>query len=91
MLERLGHASKRSTVAKTAGFALHQADVVLPVIKGLTALKAATVPGYPLAIGHHSDVVVVHAHTDGRVGVLGRYAVAIALQVDQAGARYTCQ
>ena len=41
LLERLGH----DAPLRSPGLALYQADVVLPVIKGLTAIKAALMSG----------------------------------------------
>lgn len=41
MLQGLGHGFERSAIAQGAGFALQQADVVAPVVQGLSTLEAA--------------------------------------------------
>ena len=41
MLQGLGHGFERSAIAQGAGLALQQADVVAPVVQGLTTLEAA--------------------------------------------------
>ena len=54
---------------------------MLPVLDGLTAIKAALVRCHPHAIGHSGNMVVVDPQADDTVGVLSGNAIAVTLQI----------
>lgn len=60
-------------------------DVMSPVVGSHVALKAVFVPRVPLGVGDDAEICGVAAHANQLVCVLGGHAVAVVLEVDQAG------
>src|SRR5665647_1173110 len=54
-LQRLGHIGKGGAVSQGARFALHQIDVVLPVVNGVTPISRTLMAGHHCVPGHHAD------------------------------------
>mmetsp|Transcript_44314 Transcript_44314/g.78330 ORF Transcript_44314/g.78330 Transcript_44314/m.78330 type:complete len:366 (+) Transcript_44314:5222-6319(+) len=82
-LQHLRHDLEGRAVAQCPGLALHQRDVVLPVVEGQVALEAAGVPGHLDAVCHQHQGVGVGAQAEHGVHVPCWHAVAVALEVHQ--------
>ncbi|KWT72158.1 hypothetical protein APV28_1636 [Comamonas testosteroni] len=83
---------ERSTVAQGTGLALQHRQVVTPVVDGPTTdvvapVDEARVLAQDLTFGGDHQPLGVDPQTHRPVGVGGRHAVAVALEVHQAGGR----
>jgi hypothetical protein len=76
--QRRGHVGERRAVAQHAGLALHQRDVVLPVVAGLAAVAQARVAGDDLVLCHDDHPRGVQPGRDHVPGQLARHRVAVA-------------
>jgi hypothetical protein len=91
MLHGLGYGLEGGAVARNAGLALEQADVVPPVVQGLPSLEATRQAHNMFGClgdgaGHH-QAIGTSAHADTGVSALARHAVAVALVMEQRGGR----
>ena len=74
----------------SARFALDHCQIVPPIVNGAArdvvgALDDAGVLAHDLALGHHDQPLGIDTQADRPVGERGRDAVAIGLEVHQAG------
>jgi hypothetical protein len=58
------------------------------VVAGLVTLEAALVAGNLFVVCHHHQRVRIDMQADCAMGIRSGNAVAIALEIDQAGGRY---
>ena len=68
-----------------AGLTVDKINVVLPVVMGFIPFKCSGMTGDDLAIGNNRNVRWVDVNADDPMGMFSGYAVAIALQMNQAG------
>ena len=91
-LEGIGQLSEGCPVADRPRLALQHAQVMSPVVKraprSVAAQDHASVFGDHLAFGGHDQAGGVDAQADRPVGVGGRDAAAVALEVDETGRRH---
>lgn len=81
--QRFGHGQERRAVAQRAGLALHDGDVVLPVVVSAIALEAPLVARDHGIAYHHDQLKGVHPQAGDGMGVLAGHAVAVAIESDQ--------
>ena len=80
-------------IAQSSGLALDDRQIVPPVVNCRAAHQPvgtgedAGVLAHDLPFGGDDDALRVHPHADGAIGEGRWHAVAIALQVDEAGRR----
>ena len=55
---------------------------MLPIVEGLTAIKAALVRCHPHANGHSGNMVLVDPQADDTVGVPSGNAIAVTLEMN---------
>ena len=84
--ERFRHVGKRSPIPERTGFPFDQADVMAEIVEGEGAFEAAHMTGDLLTIGHQLQAFGIDAQTDHPMRQFIRYAVAIALEMDQSRA-----
>ena len=86
--QRLGHGLERRAITQRPRLALDQGNVVGPVVDRLVTIEAA-LQRHAMALGaHHQQPVVVRPQAHHRMHPFARYAVAVALEVDQRGGRH---
>ena len=81
----LWHRLKRRAIAQRTGLSIDQVNVVLPVVMGLIPFKCSGMTGDDFAIGNNRNVRWLDVNADDPMGMFSGYAVAIALQMNQAG------
>ena len=91
--KRLGHLGKRSAVAQGPRLAPDHRQVVPPVVNGaagdvMRTLDDAGVLAHELQLGDHDKPVGVDPQADRPVGERGRNAVAVGIEMNQAGRRH---
>src|SRR5690606_2941556 len=90
--EGFGEFSKGSAVAQSTGLALDDRQIVTPVVDGATGavmrpLDDAGMLAYDMPLRGNHDPFWIDPEADWPIGEGRRHAVAIALQMDQAGRR----
>ena len=87
--ERLGHLDERRPIAQGTGFALVDRQIMTLVIDSLSRqmrpLDDPCMLAQDLAFCGDNDLLRIDAQADRTVGERGRYAVSVALKVNQAG------
>jgi hypothetical protein len=88
--EPLGQLAERGAVAQGAGLALHDAEVVAPVVDSarrpvVAAGEDPAMLGDDAALGRDHDPFGAGTYAHRAVGEGGRHAVAVALEGDEAG------
>ena len=88
--ERIGHLGERRTVAQGAGLALDHRQIMPPVIDRSPAVVMGSIDdpavlAQDLTLGGDDDPLGVNPQADRAVGERGRHAVAVALEVHEAG------
>src|SRR5690606_19540104 len=88
--EGFGEFSKGSAVAQSTGLALDDRQIVTPVVDGATGavmrpLDDAGMLAYDMPLRGNHDPFWIDPEADWPIGEGRRHAVAIALQMDQAG------
>ena len=86
MDQGLGQVGKRRTVAQHAWLALHQRDVVLPVVAGLAPVAQAFVASHHLVVGHDHHLARVQPRAHLLPHQLAWHRVAVACHRYQASA-----
>ncbi|MNY02987.1 hypothetical protein D3C86_1355820 [compost metagenome] len=88
--EGFGKIDERRTIAKSARFALHDREIVPPIVNRLPRsvmrpADDAKMLAYDQTLRCNNDTVWINSNADGSVGKGCRNAVAIAIEVNQAG------
>lgn len=89
-LEGVGQIKERRPVAQGVGLALDDRQVMSPVINGVAgaimrAVDDALVLAHDLPLGDNQEAVGVDPEADRAVGKGGGHAVAVALEMNEAG------
>ena len=92
--ERFGHLGEGRPVAQGAGLALDHRQIVPPVVdrppwQVMRSFDDPRMLAQDLALGGDDDPFRVDPQADRPVGEGGRHTVAVALEVDEAGRRYS--
>src|SRR5690606_6366871 len=89
--EAFGHLGKRGAIAQSSWLALDHRQIMAPVINGVSLpmmpLDNPHVLADRLAFSDNDNTIWIDPVADWSVGERGRYTVANALEVNQAGVR----
>eukprot|EP01038_Epipyxis_sp_PR26KG_P017796 gene17797-24838_t len=84
--QRRRKVQERRAIAQCARLALHQVDVVLPVVAGLATARQPGMAGYDGVRGRHIDSLGIDAGADDVAGPLAWHRITVARGSHQAGA-----